>query len=144
MTVKDDAELLREYAENASEEAFTTLVSRHVGMVYSAAIRQTGNPHQAEEITQAVFIILARKAGSLVRVRILSGWLFHTARLIVSNYLRSELRWRDREQEAFMQSNVDENSKEEVWNQMAPLLDGAIASLDFRVFSRGDRQRTYQ
>jgi RNA polymerase sigma factor (sigma-70 family) len=127
--VKEDAELLREYATNGSEEAFTELVSRHVGMVYSVAIRQTGNPHQAEEITQAVFIILARKAASLNRVRILSGWLFHAAQLTASNYLRSELRRRDREQEAFMQSNVDEHSKEDVWNQMAPMLDGAIASL---------------
>jgi DNA-directed RNA polymerase specialized sigma24 family protein len=61
----DDMALVREYAARDSEEAFATLVSRHVGLVHSAALRQVRDPHVAEEITQTVFILLARKAGSL-------------------------------------------------------------------------------
>ena len=58
-------ELLRQYAHRNSEEAFAAIVTRHVNMVYSAALRKTGNPHAAEEITQAVFVILAKKADGL-------------------------------------------------------------------------------
>ena len=61
----DDSELLRQYVQSQCEEAFATLVSRHIDMVYSAALRHVANHHQAEEITQAVFVILAQKARSL-------------------------------------------------------------------------------
>ena len=60
-----DMELVRQYAGQQSESAFATLVARHVNLVYSAALRQTASPQLAEEIAQTVFIILARKAGSL-------------------------------------------------------------------------------
>jgi hypothetical protein len=39
----DDNALLRQYAENDSDEAFATLVTRHVNLVYSVAMRQSGN-----------------------------------------------------------------------------------------------------
>src|SRR5258707_14552194 len=93
-----DSELLREYAAGQSETAFAALVSRHVNTVYSVALRRTGNPHAAEEITQVVFIILARKAGKLRSGTLLSGWLYQTTRLTTANYLRREIRRVRREQ----------------------------------------------
>ena len=96
----DDSALLREYAERDSEAAFATLVTRHVNKVYSVALRHTGKPHQAEEITQAVFVILATKSRQLGKRVILSGWLYQTARLTSVTFIRSEIRRAHREQEA--------------------------------------------
>src|SRR5438093_3299096 len=123
----DDSVLLKEYVEHGSEEAFATLVARHVNKVYSIALRHTRNAHQAEEITQ-VFVILAKKSRQLGKRVILSGWLCRTARLSAVTFVRSEIRRSRREQEAHMQNLLNE-SESEVWPQIAPLLDAAMTGL---------------
>ena len=134
--MNDDLTLLREYARRNSEAAFAALVSRHVNLVYSVALRQVRDPHLAEEITQAVFIILARKADSLGDKTILPGWLCRTARYASANALTIQRRRQHREQEAYMQSILTGGSdasspqmQEETWHQIAPLLDGAMEQL---------------
>ncbi len=129
-----DMDLLRQYADGNSDAAFAALVSRHVDLVFSAALRKTGNPHAAEEITQAVFIILARKAGRIVDKTILPGWLYQTARLTASGFLRRETRRVRREQEAFMQTASHAVVSDETWQQLAPLLEDAMGQL-------GDKDR---
>ena len=99
-----------------------------MNMVYSAALRKTGNAHAAEEITQAVFIILANKAGRLSQRTILSGWLYQATRLTAANFLRTEVRRVRREQEAYMQSLANA-TEPELWPQMAPLLEDAMGQL---------------
>jgi RNA polymerase sigma factor (sigma-70 family) len=128
MTERDDIALLREFATTESETAFAALVERHVNLVYSVALRSVGNAHAAQEISQAVFIILARKAKSLGTKIILSGWLYQTTRLTAANYLRTEIRRQNREQEAYMQSILNE-PESEAWQQIAPLLEDAMAGL---------------
>ena len=148
MQESDDITLLRKYVDDESEEAFAALVARHIHKVYSVALRHTGSPSQAEEITQAVFIILARRSAALAagwRRRLaaavhlrgnggnlatsLSGWLYQTARLTAVTFVRSAIRRTRREQEAYMQSVLTE-SEPEVWKQIAPLLDAAKAGLN--------------
>jgi len=104
----NDSVLLKEYVEHGSDEAFATLVARHVNKVYSVALRHTRNAHQAEEITQAVFVILARKSRRLGKRVILSGWLCRTARLAAVIFIRSEIRRARREQEACMQNLLND------------------------------------
>jgi RNA polymerase sigma factor (sigma-70 family) len=128
-----DTELLRQYAHQNSEAAFAALVTRHVPLVYSAALRKTGNPSAAEEVTQAVFVILARKARGLRRETALAGWLYQTTRLMAANILRTEIRRARREQEALMQSLSNETGPE-TWRQIMPLLEDAMGRL-------GERER---
>ena len=124
-----DLALVREYVRVNSETAFAELVDRHIALVYSAAFRHAGIAAHAEEITQAVFIILARKAAGLRPDTILAGWLCETTRLTALSFMRGEHRRQRREQEAYMQSTLRESTDETVWNQLSPLLDEALSRL---------------
>ena len=68
----DDFELLQMYASRKAEDAFRSLTERYVNLVYSAAVRQTGNAEAAKDVTQAVFLTLAGKAGTISRKTVLA------------------------------------------------------------------------
>src|ERR1035438_1696625 len=119
----DDMELVRQYAAQQSESAFAALVSRYTNLVYSAALRAGRDPQLAEEITQAVFIILARKAGSLNKKTILPSWLYRAACYASRSALKREYRRQQREQKAYMQSTLEEAQADAVWKQLSPLLE---------------------
>jgi RNA polymerase sigma factor (sigma-70 family) len=123
-----DHELLAEFVKNGSESAFSALVARYVNLVYSTALRHTSNPHHAEEVTQAVFIILARKAGSISSNVVLTGWLYQAARLTAANYRRDNQRRQQREQQAIMESALNDPA-DEPWKLIAPILDEAMDAL---------------
>ena len=124
----DDMTLVRAFVENHSEPAFTALVERHIGLVYSSALRQTGDVHLAQEISQTVFILLARKAASLGSGTILAAWLYRTTRYAVADERKARQRRQLREQEASMQSDAD-TTETDIWTQIAPMLDDALADL---------------
>ncbi|HXB02969.1 MAG TPA: sigma-70 family RNA polymerase sigma factor [Opitutaceae bacterium] len=133
----DDAELLRRYAEDHSEEAFIELVRRHLALVYRSALRQAnGDTHRAEDVAQAVFTQLARKARSLARHPRLAGWLYTTTHFTTSVILRSERRRQMREREAhFMQNISCESSPSDGWDRVSPVLDEVMREL-----GRADRE----
>jgi RNA polymerase sigma factor (sigma-70 family) len=127
--MSDELRLLREYAAQRSEAAFEALVARHIDLVYSAAWRRTRDASISEEVTQVVFIILARKAASLGPKTVLSGWLYRTTLYVAADALRSQRRRQLREQEAYMQAIPDEASTQQAWKELSPLLDEGMARL---------------
>jgi len=126
MPEPDDITLLKQYA-GGDESAFTALFERHVHLVYSVALRQARNPSQAEEVTQVVFILLARKAKSLSPKTVLSGWLYQAARLTTASLIKREIRRHHREQEVYMQTLTEPDTSQ--WEQISPLLDDAMGRL---------------
>src|SRR5437870_3021278 len=100
-SMTDNAQLLRDYAQRHSEIAFGELVRRQTGLVYSTALRVLGGDAPlAEDVTQTVFLDLARKARSLCRWAALSGWLYRHTCYTASKAVRSERRRQAREKEA--------------------------------------------
>jgi len=109
---------LRDYVDNKSEAAFEALVKRHVDMVYATALRQARDPHLAQDISQAVFLLLARKASRLRSSVILGGWLYRTANFVASRALRARVRQYQNEKEAL--SMLSEPSTDELWKRWRP------------------------
>jgi RNA polymerase sigma factor (sigma-70 family) len=130
----DDAELLRRYARDAAEDAFAALVRRHVNLVHSAALRQVnGDAHLAADVTQMVFVDLARKAAALARHRVLAGWLFTSTRYAAAKAVRSERRRAAREQEAQLMQEMTRDSEAPLdWARVRPVLDEALGELNDR------------
>lgn len=129
MNTLTDQELVHDYAQHGSEPAFAELVRRHVDLVYSAAARISRDTTSAQDITQNVFIALAKNAKNLTHRPVLSGWLHQTTRNIAANTIRSEVRRRVREQEAATMNELLNSAPEQPWENIAPQLDDALTEL---------------
>jgi RNA polymerase sigma factor (sigma-70 family) len=137
--MNDDHALLQRYAQERDEAAFAELARRYAGAVHAAAMRQTGDAHAAEDVTQAAFILLARKAPGIgPQVHIL-GWLMRAANFAARDLMKAERRRRARETAAFAMNTDDEHPKSApepaLWERVAPVLDASLARL-----AEGDRR----
>src|SRR5947207_13336745 len=126
--------LLRLYAQEGDERAFSTLVSRHMSWVYSACCRGLKDRHLAEDAAQAVFLTLARRAKSISPKVRLSGWLFKTTRFAVADARKREMRHARRQEVAMARASEKavENmsgAEAQVWEAVAPNMDDALAYL---------------
>jgi RNA polymerase sigma factor (sigma-70 family) len=133
MLAQSDAECVEAFVRRRDENAFRQLVERYGRMVYSSALRQARNEQTAQDIAQAVFIVLIRKIGG-VKPEHLAGWLLKTTCLVAREARRTEVRRLRRETiaastiAASMGAGMsDENSRSDSdWKEIAPLLDEAL------------------
>ena len=130
MVQENDQVLLRAYARERCEASFSELVHRHVDLVHSTALRILRDPSLAEEVTQRVFLALAQHSAKLQERASITGWLHETARNLAINTVRSEERRRQREKETVAMNHPDTNDAEDLWGQIAPRLDEALAQLN--------------
>lgn len=129
MNMTHSQQLLAEYVRGESESAFRELVSRYVDLVHSTALRLVeGDLHRAQDVTQTVFIDLARMAKSLSKQVMLGGWLHRHTCYVAVNLMRGERRRQWRERQAVEMNALPDNSQDP-FGQMAPLLDEAINEL---------------
>jgi RNA polymerase sigma factor (sigma-70 family) len=126
---RTDGELLMAYANLRSELAFAELVGRHVDWVYSAAARIVRDAHLAEDVTQAVFVLLARKARTFGADAAVGAWLFRTLRFVASDALRSKRRRTFHESKAGVQMIDEQRRRDARWEEVAPELEAAVAAL---------------
>jgi RNA polymerase sigma factor (sigma-70 family) len=123
-----DLALLRQYVSRGDQPAFEAIVRRYVDLVYSAALRHMRDQHRAEDVTQAVFVLLARKAGSLSDGVLLGGWLVNAARLVANQLLRSEQRRAKYERQAAAMRSEEDAGRAET-RHIGEVLDTALSRL---------------
>lgn len=129
MAELDDRELLIAYARNASEDAFTQIVRRHLDLVYSVALRSLGDSERAKDATQAVFLILARKAKTMPPHTLLSGWLYRTTRYVSLAAARADYRRKLRENTMADLLEPAPHDTQATWKQLSPHLDKSLEQL---------------
>jgi RNA polymerase sigma factor (sigma-70 family) len=126
-----DAELLKQFVQGGSEEAFRLLTERHAGAVFSTCLRRLRSQTLAEDAAQAVFIVLARKAGKL-HLResdSLARWLFQTARFACHHAIAEEARRQAREKEAARMRETQNREVDDFWEEAKARIDALVDSL---------------
>src|SRR6185437_17145810 len=133
--VDDSTVLLKQYVRERSETAFAEIVRRYVDLVYASARRQVRDAELAQDVTQAVFLVLAQKAPSVSTDRPLSAWLLRTTTYCAANARRAREHRQFHERKAAEmaretdQSNQPNGEEQAEWEQLAPLLDEGLNKL---------------
>jgi RNA polymerase sigma factor (sigma-70 family) len=143
MATRTDGDLIRTYAESwdepfdraQGEAAFSELVSRHQQAVYRACLRMLGDSHEAQDATQATFIVLLRKASELRKEGSLSGWLHNVARKVALEAIRRRTVRARREDEFAAYNGADSAGTEAEVDTEAVLkvVDEALGELSPRL-----------
>jgi RNA polymerase sigma factor (sigma-70 family) len=125
----EDWKLLSRYTRQADHRAFADLVRRYIALVYGAALRQTRDAQLADDVTQAVWIVLARKAHTIQRDAVLASWLFTVTRHAAQNAMKMQARQRYHERRAAAGKAEQFEPGEANQLELRCVLDEAIARL---------------
>lgn len=127
-----DSELLEQFVSSGSQAAFATLVQRHGAMVRAVAMRVLANHHDAQDVTQAVFIKLAKEAGKLMGQASVAGWLHTVSRCLSLNARQSRESRQKREHAAMNRTTTADTANEGIAIGFRRELDAALDSLPER------------
>lgn len=137
-----DSELMRAFVHGGNEGAFGEIVSRHAELVYSAAVRQVGSGAMAEDVTQSVFILLAKKAGR-VESTLLAGWLVKAARFMAMLAARNERRRKTLEEKAAIMKSATDWRRSGHWERIESFLDEALGRWMLNSIAKRGRSRDW-
>jgi RNA polymerase sigma factor (sigma-70 family) len=133
-TIDTDLHLVEQFSRGASDQAFAELVSRHADWIYSAARRMVRDPDLAEDVTQAVFIVLSQKSTSLLHEKMsVSGWLFKVTRYSAANAMRARARREYHERQAATMNSESSargsSGDDPLWSKLEMSLDELVERL---------------
>ncbi|QDU82741.1 ECF RNA polymerase sigma factor SigW [Polystyrenella longa] len=128
MVTRPDGQLLSEVAADGSESAFEELVQRHGSLVLNQSLRLLSNRQDAEDATQAVFLVLWEKASRQQNSLSVAGWLHRTTQYVCRNAQRSRQLRITKEQRAMetIESSPNDNDQ---WNEIKDVLDDELDRL---------------
>jgi RNA polymerase sigma factor (sigma-70 family) len=126
-TSQEDGRLLERFVLQHDEDAFAELVARHGPLVFGLCRRILGNRHDAEDVFQATFLVLARKAATIHKPESLSCWLHGVAYRLALKAKAETQRRRFHEREAVSVRNSDEDDLS--WREMRGVIDEELQRL---------------
>ncbi len=123
-----DGHLLGSFIEGRDEAAFAALVHRHGPMVWGVC-RRLLDHHHAEDAFQAAFLVLARKASSVVPREMLANWLYGVAHQAALQARRTVARRGARERQVTQMPEPPAATERDCWDDLRPLLDQELSRL---------------
>jgi len=127
--IATDRECLAAFSHRRDVETLRPIVERYLPLVYSSALRRTGEASHATEVTLAVFLVFARRTRRLRKKTVLAGWLFQITALVCKKLrLEGSRGWFSFRRQASGVLLPDAP----LWTRIEPVIDG---SLD-RLFSK--------
>jgi RNA polymerase sigma factor (sigma-70 family) len=134
MHATTDAELIGSYAHSSDESAFAELAARHRQMMHRTCLRMLRDAHEAEDATQATFLVLAKKAGSLLRKGDLGTWLYVVARNVSREAVRARVEREKRLEKLAMWQELDgqDDAGNDAAEHALQYLDAELAGLPAR------------
>jgi RNA polymerase sigma factor (sigma-70 family) len=123
-----DGQLLESYVSSREETAFAALVYRHGPMVWGVCRRVLQSHQDAEDAFQATFLVLVRKAASVLPRELVGNWLYGVAHQTALKARSTSVKRRTREKQVTaMPEPALEQQK--LWNDLQPLLDRELSRL---------------
>jgi len=126
-----DGDLLERFVAGRDDAAFAALVRRHGAMVWGVCRRVLAGHQDAEDAFQATFLVLVRKAASVVPREMVGNWLYGVAHQTALNARANEARRRTRERQV-TQMPEPADREQDLWRDLQPVLDQELSRLPNR------------